>query len=169
MSDSFGRGVAIIFTAIALVFLPLLCLSLHADNMSQSRIENAVITFVDSAKTTGRISSAQYEKMCREIDACEGNCSIEIKHSLQFIVPTDDINHIMYEDKYKDEILKVIYNSDNTENADYKMNQGDILTVTVKNTKPTMSTKLYRLIMPMYNPGGTSIYVIYSGTIANQN
>ncbi len=53
------------------------------------------------------------------------------------------------------------------DNQKYQMKNGDFIAVTVYNNSPTMGTRLYRMIMPLYNPSGKTIYATYSGFVGN--
>ena len=160
MEDSLGKTFAIICSVFVLIYLPLLCLALHTDNISQSKIDNSVTKFVDDVRSTGKITADKYEAFCREIDACEKLCKIEMIHSSQQSVENDELYFSYIE---KSEILDTIY----TVNVDYKMSKGDYLTVKVYNTEPTLATRLYRFLIPNYNESGKSLFVVYGGYILN--
>lgn len=169
MEDLFGKVVAIVFLVLGLLFLPLLCIPIIMDNISQASIESAVVEFVDNARSTGKITYHEYEDLCYTIDSFQEFCNIQIKHSSDMVIPgaaSNEIEHY-YADYNKNDILEVIYESSTTENLPYRMRNGDYLTVTVYNTKPTLATKIYRILMPLYNPSGVTIYVNYGGMIGN--
>lgn len=167
MGESFGRVVAIVFGILVLFFLPLLILGLKADNIAQARIDNAIVEFVDNARATAKISPEAYESLCQKIDSIQPFCEIQITHSEPFAVADAEGNIIDgYYDTGKIDILDYIY-PEVGEDRDYEMMLGDFLNVTVFNTKPTLGTKLYRLIMPYYAPNDCVLYSTYSGYVGN--
>lgn len=166
MSDAFGRIVAIIASVFVLFFLPMIIVTQKMDNTAQAYIDNAVVEFVDNARATGVVSPQSYEKMCREIDTIQSNCLIEIRHSSRQAVSDGTEIEIQYYDYFKDDILAVMYPPAGA-NQKYKMKNGDFISVTVYNKTPTLGTRLYRMIMPLYNPSGVTIYSTYSGFVGN--
>lgn len=166
MEDALGRIVAIIASVFVLFFLPMIIVTQKMDNTAQAYIDNAVVEFVDNARATGVVSAAAYEKMCRQIDNIQSNCTVEIRHSSRLAVSDGVDVEIQYYDYFKDDILSAIYTPAG-ENQKYRMKNGDFIAVTVYNNSPTMGTRLYRMIMPLYNPSGKTIYSTYSGFVGN--
>ncbi len=166
MEDAFGRIVAIIASVFVLFFLPMIIVTQKMDNTAQAYIDNAVVEFVDNARATGIVSAASYEKLCRSIDSIQSNCTVEIRHSSRLAVSDGGDVEIQYYDYFKDDILSKIY-VPSGDNQKYQMKNGDFIAVTVYNNSPTMGTRLYRMIMPLYNPSGKTIYATYSGFVGN--
>lgn len=150
-----------------LFFLPVMCITLKNENTTQSYINTQVVKFVDNARATGKISDDAYESLCSAIDQVQPFCEINIEHQTKYVVPDENNNpQINYMTNTKDDILSGIYTASG-ENSDYNMRKGDFLDVTVYNTKPTLATRIYRVIMPLYNRSGVSIYTTYSGYVGN--
>ena len=171
MSDILGRMAAIFITVIAVVFLPILVLSLKMENTTRSMIETYVTQFVDNARTTGKITPEEYEKTYANILRCQDYCSFQMTHSSRMYAPDDgmlsDQNAVAYYSDFNNQdILDVMYKSYDDKNIPYEMRNGDYLTVTVKNERPTFATRLYRLIVRS-NGNDTSIYVNYGGLVGN--
>lgn len=167
MGEAFGRVVSVVFGILVLFFLPLLILGLKADNIAQARIDNAIVEFVDNARATAKISSEAYERLCQKIDSIQPFCEIQITHSEYLLFPDTSCGVADgYYDTGKVDILDYIY-PETGENRDYEMKLGDFINVTVYNTKPTLGTKLYRLIMPYYAPNDRVLYSTYSGYVGN--
>lgn len=164
--DSIGHLFAIIGGVFLLFFLPILILTGKMDVISQNVIDNAVVEFVDNARSTAIITDSAFEKLVRKVDVAQKNCVIEIKHGSKYAILNGSDIEIHYFDYTKDEILNTIY-TPSGDNQKYEMKNGDFLTVTVYNTTPTLATKLYRMIAPGFNPKGVTIYSIYSGYIGN--
>ncbi len=168
MEDNFGRVIAGVIGVLFLFFLPVLNISLKSDNTSQAYIDNAVVEFVDNARATGQITDEAYEKMCSKIDLIQPFCDIQISHSSKYAVGDGHGGYeICYFAYQKSDILDTIY-TQSGENKPYYLKHGDFLQVTVVNTQPTLATKLYRLIMPQYNPNNVTLYTCYSGYVGNK-
>lgn len=167
MGDSFGRVVAIVCGVLALFFLPLLIIGLKSDNTAQALIDNEVVEFVDNARATAKITPEAYENLCKKIDSIQPFCEIQITHSEKCSV-ADETGEIVtyYDDTGKMDILDYMY-PETGENRYYEMKNGDFLNVTVYNVKPTLGTKIYRFIMPLYAPNNTVLYTTYSGYVGN--
>lgn len=167
MDDAFGRIVAIIFGAAILFYLPILCISLKMDNTTQAYVDNAVVEFVDNARATGIITDRAYEELCRKIDQVQPLCEVQIVHSSRYVTTDGEGGYdTFYFDYQKTDILDVIYTASG-DNEPYNMKNGDFLQVIVYNRTPTLATKIYRFMMPLYNPSNVSIYTCYSGYVGN--
>lgn len=164
MKDFFGRMVASVLLIMAIVFLPVLTLSLKMENTTRSMIETYVTEFVDNARGTGKITPEEYEKCYSNILRCQEFCSFEITHSSKMFAADEDANGF-YSDFNTQDILDVMYNG--AEETAYEMRNGDYLKVTVKNEKPTMATRLYRIFIRLNKNNNTSIYVNYGGLVGN--
>ena len=166
MEDAVGRMVAIIGSVFILFLLPLIIVTQKMDNTSQAYIDKAVVEFVDNARSTAVLTARSYEKLCNHIDSIQSNCLIKMPHSSKYAGKNGTEIEIHYYDYTKDDILNTIYTPAG-DNQKYPLKNGDFVTVTVYNTKPTLGTQMYRLIMPMYDPGAVTIYSTYSGFVGN--
>lgn len=156
-----------IFGVILSFFLILTSIAMRSEITTQSYVNNEVVKFVDNARATGKISDSAYESLCSGIDLAEPFCEITIEHQSRYSVMDDSGNsQIYYFVNTKDEILETIYTSTG-DNEEYQMREGDFLQVTVRNTKPTLATRLCRLVMPLYNKNNISVYSNYSGFVGN--
>lgn len=166
MEDALGKILAIIAGVFVLFFLPLTIVALKMDNTSQAYIDDAVVEFVDNARSTAIITTNAYEELCNKINTVQSNCTVEITHSSKYVVLDGHDLVTQYYDYQKGDILDVIYTGAGT-NLKYEMKNGDFISVTVYNNSPTLATQLYRMIMPGYNKSGISIYTTYSGYVGN--
>lgn len=167
MEDALGRIIAGVFGVLVLFYLPIMALSIKQEHTSQTYVDNAVQEFVDNARAAGKISDDAYENMLYQIDKVVAGCKVEIEHQSKYAVADENGKvETYYFTNTKDEILDYIY-TPSGENRDYAIQNGDFLKVTVYNEIPTFATRIYRIIMPNYNPNNTSIYFTYSGYVGN--
>jgi len=166
MEDILGKVLAIIASVYVLFFLPLTIVALKMDNTSQAYIDDAVVEFVDNARSTAIITTKAYEELCNRINMVQGNCTVEITHSSEYYILDGHTLVPLYYDYQKGDILDRIYTVAGG-NQKYEMKNGDFISVTVYNNSPTLATQLYRMIMPGYNKSGISIYSTYSGYVGN--
>lgn len=166
LADSIGHLFALIAGIFLLFFLPILIVTAKMDATSQNLIDNAVVEFVDNARSTAVITDSSFETLVRKIDSAQPNCIIEITHASKYAVLNGTEVETLYRHYGKGEILNTIYTVAG-DNQAYKMKNGDYLTVKVYNSSPTLATKLYRMISHNFNPSGVTIYSVYSGYVGN--
>lgn len=162
MDDILGRILTIGALILALLFVPLVLFLQKTEAIKQSMMETAVVEFVDNCRGTGKISPEDYEKMYAEVSKYVEFAEIKLEHASKVIGYEDGDTVEYFVEFNNSEILSVMYDSSATENKDYKLRNGDYLTLTVRNTKPTMAEKL--------TPGSdrdTTLYYTYSGTVGN--
>lgn len=165
MSDILGKMTAVFIAILALIYIPILSLSLKMENTTRSMIETYVTQFVDNARATGKITPEEYESCYSKIALCQDFCTLEMTHSSRMYAAGEEEAVGYYSDFNTRDILDVMYNSEADE-IPYEMRNGDYFTVTVKNAKPTLATRLYRLVFRR-SSSDTSIYVTYSGIVGN--
>lgn len=134
---------------LAVLITPALNYSLKADDTSQGIIDNAVHTFVDDARKSGKITATDYEQMMSSINIAQPLCDIHITYGKEKCITEDNGTNIYtYHDEYGEtQILDVIY-TDTGDNEDFMMKKGDYLHVTVQNTTPSFGMKLYSMFIP---------------------
>lgn len=172
MGDTIGKIFMGIFGCILMFIVPVMLIAQKQDTVSQSYIDNAVVEFVDNARTAGKISPEAYEKLCNEVDLAHMICEIKITHSSAYTVPTDVVDPLTgyyetvtyREDFIKDEILNVMYPPVG-DNVDYQMKNGDYLKVEVKNVSPTLGSRMFRIFTTKNKD--TTLFASYGGYVGN--
>lgn len=156
---------AVFLLIIAVIFVPVLNTSLNADETSQGIIDNAVHTFVDDARKSGKITATDYEQMMASINTAQPLCDIHITYGKEKYMSEDNGTNIYeYHDEYGEtQILDVIY-TDAGDNEEFMMKKGDYLHVTVQNTTPTFGMKLFSLFIPKASTAKT-ITTTYGGYV----
>ena len=154
MGDTLITVVAIVLAATLMFVFPLMTMSNRADDVSQLSVQSLTTQFVDDVRTTGKITSDKYNKFV------ENTYDVEIEVKVRDENPgkktTQANSKKIGEDVYYSIYTTQIENTLKNNNA-YNLKEGDIVSVSVKNTNTTMSQQL---------SGGTSTGL--TGTIAGE-
>ena len=123
--------------AVLLMFLfPMMDTWERQDDISYMAVYSSVVEFVDSARNLGYITPTMYTKFVNNINATGNRYDITLEHRKRIY----EIN--AYKNIYTNKIEKVLYDS----GENYKLDAGDYLYVSVKNTNKTQSTLLKEVL-----------------------
>ena len=148
MSDSVMTVVAIFLAAILMFIFPLMSTADRGDDISQQVVQTATTEFVDDIRSTGRITNDKYESFYQmQVEVLDENSN---KKTTQASSSKIGENY-SYTD-YTSQIVDKIENE-----GQYKLKEGDIISVTVRNTNQTISQILKNF---MYRVTGNGNYVI---------
>ena len=160
MDDTLITVVAIVLAATLMFVFPLMTMSNRADDVSQLSVQSLTTQFVDDVRTTGKITSDKYNKFVENIHSTGNTYDVEIEVKVRDENPgkktTQANSKKIGEDVYYSIYTTQIENTLKNNNA-YNLKEGDIVSVSVKNTNTTMSQQL---------SGGTSTGL--TGTIAGE-
>lgn len=160
MGDTLITVVAIVLAATLMFVFPLITMSNRADDVSQLSVQSLTTQFVDDVRTTGKITSDKYNKFVENIHSTGNTYDVEIEVKVRDENPgkktTQANSKKIGEDVYYSIYTTQIENTLKNNNA-YNLKEGDIVSVSVKNTNTTMSQQL---------SGGTSTGL--TGTIAGE-
>lgn len=160
MGDTLITVVAIVLAATLMFVFPLMTMSNRADDVSQLSVQSLTTQFVDDVRTTGKITSDKYNKFVENIHSTGNTYDVEIEVKVRDENPgkktTQANSKKIGEDVYYSIYTTQIENTLRNNNA-YNLKEGDIVSVSVKNTNTTMSQQL---------SGGTSTQL--TGTIAGE-
>ena len=160
MGDTLITVVAIVLAATLMFVYPLMTMSNRADDVSQLSVQSLTTQFVDDVRTTGKITSDKYNKFVENIHSTGNTYDVEIEVKVRDENPgkktTQANSKKIGEDVYYSIYTTQIENTLKNNNA-YNLKEGDIVSVSVKNTNTTMSQQL---------SGGTSTGL--TGTIAGE-
>ena len=160
MGDTLITVVAIVLAATLMFVFPLMTMSNRADDVSQLSVQSLTTQFVDDVRTTGKITSDKYNKFVENIHSTGNTYDVEIEVKVRDENPgkktTQANSKKIGEDVYYSIYTTQIENTLKNNNA-YNLKEGEIVSVSVKNTNTTMSQQL---------SGGTSTGL--TGTIAGE-
>ena len=161
MSDTLVTVIAIALSAILMFVFPLMTMSDRTDDVSQLTVETATTEFVDDIRSKGKIEPDRYNKFIENIGSTGNTYNVEIevrildenpgKKTTQ--VETTKIGENVYYSVYTSQIV----NDYIDKNKIYKLKEGDIVSVSVKNTNQTLSQQLKNFF---YTVVGKDTYTI---------
>ena len=162
MGDSLITIIAIFLAAILMFVFPLMSLSERTDDISQLAVSTATNEFVDKIRTTGKITLDDYDKYMQTISAT-GN-SFEVEMQVQQLDENPGVKVTQAEmTKIGENIYYSVYTSQIEDvlgsNGKYVLKEGDIVSVSVKNTNTTISQMLRNFF---YTVSGSDTYQVYA-------
>ena len=160
MGDSIITIVAIFLAAILMLIFPLMSLSERSDDIAQLSVQTTTAEFVDNIRATGKLTLDDYDKFLNTLTATGNSFDVDIQ-----IQKLDENPGVKVTQGQKDKIGENIYYSVYTSqimdelnaNNEIKLKEGDIVSVTVKNTNKTISQLLRNFF---YRVSGNDTYQI---------
>lgn len=161
MSDTLITVIAIALAAILMFVFPLMTISDRTDDVSQLAVKTATTEFVDRARTTGKITQANYDQFIETITSTGNTYDVELEVEVRdtnlgkktSMVQADKIgenaSYTVYTSQIEDEMAK--------NNGTYYCKEGDIISARVKNTNQTISQQLKNFF---YTVTGNDTYTI---------
>ena len=180
MSDSLITIVAIFLAVILMFIFPLMSIADRNDDMAETTVQAAVTEFVDTAKSTGKITAGEYSKFMSKIEATGNVYDVEIEVKIldenvgkkSAWTNGTVIGENIYYSVYTTQILSYITDYEKEDNTIvkgsgvYTMKEGDIISVSVKNKNTTLSQSLRGLFYSMTGNGSYQISAQSSGLVA---
>ena len=145
MGDTLIMVVAIFLVAILMFVFPLMTMADRTDDISNLAVQTATAEFVDDVRTTGKMSLDDYDAYLSDINATGNTFDVEI-----LIQQLDEnpgvkttqaeatkIGENLYYNIYTTQVEDLLY-----EKGRITLKEGDLVTVTAKNTNQTISQML---------------------------
>ena len=166
MGDILGKFAVILFGIFFIFYIPVTIIALKQDATKQTYIDDTVVSFVDNARASGKITEASYMEMVQKIYSVQAPCIVEMYHGAKYATPDagTDEKFVVGNDYYTTKDILGVISPDAGEAADYKLKNGDYIKVTVTNEEPTLGELLINLMIPSAN---TSIFTSYGGYVGN--
>ena len=163
MSDTLITIVAILLAAILMFVFPLMSVAERSDDMSALSVQTATTEFVDNERAVGKITMANYQKLVTTISSTGNTFDIEMEVKIldenvgkkSAWTTGTVIGENIYYSVYTAQILEVLMDENGT--SSYNMSEGDILSVSVKNTNKTMAQTIRSAF---YSISGNDTYQI---------
>ena len=160
MGDSLITVVAIFLAAILMFIFPLMSLAERTDDISSLAVQTATTEFVDTARTTGKITLEEYDAYLSNIASTGNTFDVEI-----LIQQLDENPGVKTTQAEATKIGENLYYNIYTTQVEQQLNptgrinlkEGDIITVTAKNTNQTISQMLRNFF---YMISGNDSYLI---------
>ena len=169
MGDSLITVVAIFLAAILMFIFPLMSLAERTDDISQLAVQTATTEFVDDIRTTGKMTLDDYEAYLGELNSTGNSFDVEMliqqldenpgKKTTQ--TEATKIEENLYYNIYTTQIMDKL----NTTGR-ITLKEGDIVTVTVKNTNQTISQMLRNFFYAISGNDSYEIAGQHSGIVS---
>ena len=169
MGDSLITVVAIFLAAILMFIFPLMSLAERTDDISQLAVQTATTEFVDDIRTTGKMTLDDYEAYLGELNSTGNSFDVEMliqqldenpgKKTTQ--TEATKIGENLYYNIYTTQIMDKL----NTTGR-ITLKEGDIVTVTVKNTNQTISQMLRNFFYAISGNDSYEIAGQHSGIVS---
>lgn len=174
MSDSLITIVAIFLGVILMFIFPLMSIADRNDDIAETTVQAAVTEFVDTAKSTGKITIGDYSKFISKIEATGNTYDVEIEVKIldenvgkkSAWTNGTVIGENIYYSVYTSQILNYIKDSSAGEGSGvYTMKEGDIISVSAKNKNKTLSQTVRGIFYSMTGNGSYQISAQASGLV----
>lgn len=160
MDDILTSIIGIALAAILMFIFPLITMTDRTDDVSQLTVEIATIEFVNDIRKSGVITPERYSQFVQNIGTTGNTYNVEIEarilddnFSRKIVQETENQGENVYYSVYTSQIVNnFLYND-----KDYYLKEGDIVTVSIKNTNQTMSQQLKNFL---YTVVGKDTYII---------
>lgn len=168
MSDTLITIVAILLAAVLMFIFPLLSVSERSDDISQLSVASATAEFVDNSRAVGKITMDNYTKLITTINATGNSYDVEMEVKIldenigkkSAWTQGTVIGENVYYSVYTSQIVEVLENY-----GIYTMKEGDIFSVSIKNTNKTLSQTIRGVFYSMSGSDVYSIMAQHSGVV----
>ena len=160
MSDTLITVVAVVLSAILMFVFPVMTMADRADTVTQTDIQTLTSEFVNEIRVTGKLTPENYSKFIEQITSTGNTYDVELEFKILDENPGkksmqssgDKIGENVYYSVYTSQILEEI-----DQNKTYTLKEGDMVSVTIRNTNSTLSQQLKGFI---YALAGSDTYKI---------
>lgn len=165
MGENGGVPIVIIgiFIGAVLMFVfPLMTMSDRTDDVSQLAVEKATTDYVDDVRTSGKLSMDKYSKYVETISSTGNSYDVEMEINVLDENPgkkasqAKKIGENVYYTMYTSQIMDQI-NPESGKTQTLALKEGDMFSVSVKNTNTTLSQQLKNFF---YSVTGNDTYTI---------
>lgn len=160
MGESVTMITAFALAAVLMFVFPLIAVSQSGDDVSRLAVQSTTTEFVDQIRSTGKLTQNEYNRFVETIAATGNRYDVEMEIKVKDENPgkkTTQTNYtkigentyyIDYTTQIQDKLAK---------DKVYKLKEGDIVSVSVKNTNMTISQSLRNFF---YKVSGNETYQI---------
>lgn len=146
MSDTLMTVFAIFLAVVLMFVFPLITMADRTDDVAQLSVKAATTEFVDQIRTTGRVTQSNYDKYVQQITSTGNTYDVEMEIQVKdenlskkgYYTESDRIGENVYYSVYTSQIESTMKEN----NGIFRCKEGDIVSVSVKNTNQTLSQQL---------------------------
>ena len=168
MSDTAMSIIAIFLAATLMFIFPLMSTADRKDDISQQAVQTATTEFVDNIRSTGKITQDKYDAFAQTLVGTGNSYDIQMeaqinddtvgRKTVQAQSSKPGEGH--YYSEYTSQIQKEL-----DETGVYNLKEGDIVSVTVKNTNKTISQILKNFFYQVTGNDTYNIAAQHSGIV----
>ncbi len=174
MGETLVTVTAIFLAAILMFVFPLMTVSERSDDISELNVQTLTSQFVDNIKSTGKLTLTNYDNFVQSLGATGNTYDVELEFKILDDNPggkdtgsgLDKIGENVYYSVYTSQIEDVLYGSGSSA-GQYKLKEGDIVSVNVKNTNTTISQMLRNFFYSLVGNDSYTIAASSSGMVTN--
>ena len=154
MSDTVVTVIAIFLAAILMFIFPLMSTSDRTDDITTQAIDAATTDFVDEIRSTGQITQDSYDNFVQTISSTGNSYEVEMEVQVLDDNPGKKVTEAEYTKVGENYYYSAMY-----------LKQGDMVTVSVRNTNRTIGTILKDFIYRVTGNNSASITASHSGIV----
>lgn len=164
MEEVFVVIIVVGLTLVLMFVFPVMTMSDRTDEMSQLSVETATTEFVDTVRTTGKLTADNYDRFVQVINSTGNTYDIEMEAKIldenpgkkTTQVQADKIGENVYYSKYTSQLLDELYTEDGDKKS-ISFKEGDYFSASVKNTNTTLSQQFKNFF---YTVTGNDTYTV---------
>lgn len=164
MEEVFVVIIVVGLTLVLMFVFPVMTMSDRTDEMSQLSVETATTEFVDTVRTTGKLTADNYDRFVQVINSTGNTYDIEMEAKIldenpgkkTTQVQADKIGENVYYSKYTSQLLDELYTEDGDKKS-ISFKEGDYFSTSVKNTNTTLSQQFKNFF---YTVTGNDTYTV---------
>lgn len=146
MDDLLSSIIGIFIASILMFIFPLMVMSDRADDLSQMTVEIATTEFINEIRSTGKITYDNYNRFINNISTTGNTYNIEMEVKILDENPSRNITtgnptavgQNLFYSVYTSQIESRLEKDD----GEYRLKEGDVVSVSVKNTNLTIKQQL---------------------------
>ena len=170
MGDSLITVVAIFLAAILMFIFPLMSTSDRADDITTQAVDSATTDFVDEIRSTGKITRQNYDNFIQVLGSTGNSYEVEMEVQVLDDNPGKKVTEAEYtkvgENYYYSEYTTQILDEINSDTGAMYLKQGDLVTVSVKNTNRTIGTILRDFFYSITGNNSATVTATHSGIVS---
>lgn len=169
MSDTVVTVVAIFLAAILMFIFPLMSTSNNTDDIAKQAVDAATTDFVDNIRSTGKITQDKYDSFIQTISSTGNSFDVELEVGVLDDNPGKKVTEAEYtkvgENYYYNKYTSQILDEINSDKGAMYLKQGDLVSVSVKNTNRTISAILKDFIYRVTGNNSASVTASHGGIV----
>ena len=169
MTDTVVTVLAIFLAAILMFIFPLMSTSDRADDITTQAVDSATTDFVDEIRSTGKITRQNYDNFIQVLGSTGNSYEVEMEVQVLDDNPGKKVTEAEYtkvgENYYYSEYTTQILDEINSDAGAMYLKQGDMVTVSIKNTNRTIGTILRDFFYSVTGNNSATVTASHSGIV----